>query len=63
MQRYLTKTEARESKIIKKERKAGAYIDGEKYRAEISMSLSNFHALVEGEDFEINALGEITLKR
>lgn len=55
--------EARESKIIKKERKAGAYIDGEKYRAEISMSRSNFHALVEGEDFEINALGEITLKR
>ena len=54
--------EARKSTIIKKERKAGSYVRGEECRAEISMSLSNFHALVEGEDFEINALGEITLK-
>lgn len=54
--------EARKSTIIKNERKAGSYVRGEEYRAEISMSLSNFHALVEGEDFEINALGEITLK-
>ena len=31
------------------------------YRASIRMSLSDFHALVEGVDFKINVLGEIVL--
>ena len=53
--------DAREATILKKERKAGAYKDGENYRSEISLSLSDFHALVEGIDFKINALGEITM--
>ena len=53
--------DAREATILKKERKAGAYKDGENYRPEISLSLSDFHALVEGVDFRINALGEITM--
>jgi CRISPR-associated endonuclease Csn1 len=55
--------DAREATILKKERKAGAYKDGENYRSEISLSLSDFHALVEGIDFKINALGEITMLR
>lgn len=53
--------EAREATVLKKERKAGAYKIGESYRSEISLSLSDFHALVEGVDFKINVLGEITL--
>lgn len=54
--------EAREASTIKKERKAGVYVAGEDYRSEISMSLSNFFAFVEGVDFEITPLGEIKLK-
>ena len=54
--------EAREATILKKERNAGAFNDSDAYRSEISMSMSNFNALVEGYDFEINALGEIILK-
>ena len=54
--------EAREATILKKERNAGAFNDSDVYRSEISMSMSNFNALVEGYDFEINALGEIILK-
>jgi CRISPR-associated endonuclease Csn1 len=53
--------DAREATVLKKERKAGAYKIGEKYRPEISLSLSDFHALVEGVDFKINVLGEVTL--
>ena len=41
---------------------SGSYKNGEDYRAAIVMLHTQFHALVEGEDFEINALGEITLK-
>ena len=54
--------EAREATILKKERNAGAFNDSDAYRSEISMCMSNFNALVEGYDFEINALGEIILK-
>ena len=54
--------EAREAKILKEERKAGSYKESDAYRSEISMSLTNFHALVEGYDFEINTLGDITIK-
>ena len=54
--------EAREATILKKERNAGAFNDSDAYRSEISMSMSNFNALVEGYDFEINVLGEIILK-
>lgn len=52
--------EARMAKELKQ--KNGAYKNGEEYRASIIMLHTQFHALVEGEDFEINALGEITLK-
>ena len=54
--------EAREAKILKEERKAGSYKESDAYRSEISMSLTNFHALVEGYDFEINTLGDIIIK-
>ncbi len=53
--------DAREAIVLKKERKAGAFKIGEQYRAEISLSMSDFHALVEGLDFKINVLGEVTL--
>ena len=52
--------EARMAKEIKQ--KNGAYKNGEEYRASIIMLHTQFHALVEGKDFEINALGEITFK-
>lgn len=52
--------EARMAKEIKT--KNGVFKNGEEYRASIIMLHTQFHALVEGEDFEINALGEITLK-
>lgn len=55
--------EAREATVLKKERKAGVFKEGEDYRSEIAMSLSNFHALIEGYDFEINTIGEIFFKR
>ena len=41
----------------------GAFRNKDKYRPSIFLYHTQFHALVEGEDFEINALGEITLKR
>ena len=53
--------DAREATILKKERKSGAYKEGEQYRAEIMLSLSGFHALVEGVDFIINILGEVVM--
>lgn len=53
--------DARDAKSINKECKAGAYKKGESYRASIRLSLSDFHALVEGVDFKINVLGEIVL--
>ena len=53
--------EAREAKSLKKERKSGVYKVGEQYRSEIMLSLSDFHALVEGVDFKINVLGEIVM--
>ena len=54
--------EAREATVLKQERNAGAFKESDAYRSEISMSMSNFYALVEGYDFIINALGEIILK-
>lgn len=53
--------DARDATTLKKERKSGAYMVGEQYRSEIMLSLSDFHALVEGVDFKINVLGEIVL--
>lgn len=53
--------DAREATTLKKERKSGAYKIGEQYRSEIMLSLSDFHALVEGVDFKINVLGEIEM--
>lgn len=55
--------EARTASLIKPERKAGAYKETDGYRSEISLALSNFHALVEGYDFTINAIGEVKLLR
>ena len=52
--------EARMAKDVKT--KNGAYINGEAYRGSILMLHTQFNAMVEGIDFEINALGEITLK-
>lgn len=49
--------EARMAKDIKA--KNGAYKSGEAYRGAIVMLHTQFNALVEGLDFEINALGEI----
>lgn len=54
--------DARDATTLKKERKSGAYKAGEQYRSEIMLSLSDFHALVEGVDFTITPLGEIKLK-
>lgn len=53
--------DARDATTLKKERKSGAYRTGEQYRSEIMLSLSDFHALVEGVDFQINVLGEIIM--
>jgi len=53
--------DARDATTLKKERKSGAYKVGEPYRSEIMLSLSDFHALVEGVDFKINVLGEIEM--
>lgn len=52
--------EARESKLLNST--SGSYNDSDFYRPQIRISLGDFHALVEGEDFELNALGEIKLK-
>ena len=41
----------------------GAFKNGDRYRPSVFLYHTQFHALVEGKDFEINALGEITLKR
>ena len=54
--------DARDATTLKKERKSGAYKVGEQYRSEIMLSLSDFHALVEGVDFQITPIGEIKLK-
>ena len=53
--------DARDATTLKKERKSGAYKTGEQYRSEIMLSLSDFHALIEGVDFKINVLGEIVM--
>ena len=53
--------DARDATTLKKERKSGAYKVEEPYRSEIMLSLSDFHALVEGVDFKINVLGEIEM--
>ena len=55
--------DARDATTLKKERKSGVYKVGEQYRPEIMLSLSDFHALVEGVDFKINVLGEIIMLR
>ncbi len=49
--------EARLSKEIKA--KNGAYKQGEEFRPAIIMLHTQFNALVQGYDFEINELGEI----
>ncbi len=54
--------EAREATVLKKEARAGAYKKTDEYRSQITLSLSDFHALVEGVDFDINVLGEIKRK-
>lgn len=54
--------EAREAGILKNEARAGAFSEKDEYRSQIVLSLGDFHALVEGDDFELNALGEIKLK-
>ena len=54
--------EAREATALRKEARAGAYKKTDEYRSQITLSLSDFHALVEGVDFEINVLGEIKRK-
>ena len=41
--------------------KNGAFKNGESYRGSIVMLHTQFNAIVEGDDFEINALGEIQL--
>ena len=53
--------EARMSKDVKAIN--GAYKNGEAHRASIVMLHTQFNALVEGIDFDINALGEIILKK
>lgn len=52
--------EARMAKDVKSQN--GAYKNGEPYRGSIVMLHTQFNALVEGSDFEINALGEIIIK-
>ena len=52
--------EARMAKEIKISK--GAFMKDGEYRPSIFLYHTQFHALVEGEDFEINALGKITLK-
>lgn len=54
--------EAREASVLSKESRAGAYKATDSYRSQIALSLSDFHALVESVDFEINVLGEIKMK-
>ena len=53
--------EAREANLLESETKAGRYKETDGYRAQIRISLSDFHALVEGYDFKINALGDVEL--
>lgn len=52
--------EARMAKDLKV--KNGAFKNGEEYRASILMLHTQFNALVEGVDFEINEIGEIRFK-
>ena len=39
--------------------KSGEYKNNEDFRPRIRMSYNQFHALVQGQDFEINDIGEI----
>lgn len=52
--------EARESSSLPKN--AGAYNEQKAYRPIMRIRLKDFHALVEGVDFDINVLGEIKLR-
>ena len=54
--------EARDAGKLAKESRAGAYKASDSYRSQIALTLSDFHALVEGVDFDINVLGEIKRK-
>ena len=54
--------EARDAGKLAKESRAGAYKTSDSYRSQIALTLSDFHALVEGVDFDINVLGEIKRK-
>lgn len=51
--------EARPSSECKE--KKGMFKHGEEYRAKIVMNHNQFNALIEGIDFNINALGEVTM--
>lgn len=53
--------EARPATELKKETRAGAYKKTDSYRSQISMSLSDFHALIEGYDFNIDIIGNVNL--
>lgn len=53
--------EARDAGALQKETTSGAYKASDNYRSQIRISLGDFHALVEGEDFEINSVGDIKL--
>ncbi len=52
--------EARQAKELKA--KNGVFKMGEDYRASIALLHTQFKGLVEGQDFDINVLGEIILK-
>ncbi len=53
--------EARDANSLKNETTTHPYNETDSYRSQIRISINNFHALVEGVDFEINILGEIKL--
>jgi len=53
--------EAREAGKLSKETQAGVYKESDDYRSQIRISLSDFHALIEGYDFKFTPLGDIKL--
>lgn len=53
--------EARSAGELSKETQAGVYRDSDSYRSQIRISLSDFHALIEGYDYKFTPLGNIIL--
>lgn len=51
--------DARDATTLSNETTSGSFNESDSYRPQIRISLGDFHALVEGVDFEINVLGEI----